>query len=86
MVGWTVNLHGNTAGDHRQVDAQIAAVFADEFEQKLHGPVDLSTFDWIWDQYEKLAEGGKRYSDKFRPTRPANLAEAGEGCFGIPVK
>lgn len=78
MIGWTLNLHGNAAFGPRQIDSQAAAEFADELDRRLQGPMNISDIDWIWDRYESFSEGGKSYSDKYRPTRPENLATAGE--------
>ena len=43
--------------------------FADELEHRIHGPVDLKTIDWIWDEIERISKYGKKYSDDWRPGR-----------------
>jgi hypothetical protein len=86
IIGWTVNLHANCVADFTQVTAIGQDSFASEFEEKLRGSVDISTIDWVWDQYAKFTKSGKLYSDKYRPTKSDDLKHAEEGCFGIPVK
>jgi hypothetical protein len=86
VVGWTVNLHANCNADFTKVDPNKRELFAAELEKKLRGPVDMSMIDWIWDEYERITQLGKSYSDKYRPTKSDDLKHAEEGCFGIPVK
>jgi hypothetical protein len=85
VVGWTINLHGNCGPFIRPEQWGAAEAFADEFERRLQGPVDLSTIDWIWDEYCLFSKYGQAYSDKYRPTRPETFRGAKEGCFGFHV-
>jgi hypothetical protein len=74
VVGWTGTAVGNIFFVPSSVkDNQKYYDFADEFEQRLQGNVDMSTINWVWDQYEELSEIGRGYSERFRPTTPERL-------------
>jgi hypothetical protein len=84
-VGWTLNLHANCAA-YATTSLDELELFEERLEAKLRGRVDLTTIDWIWDEYERITDCGKRYSDKYRPTKSPVFQEAAEGCFGLGVK
>jgi hypothetical protein len=86
MVGWTINMHCNSAGGYSWVDRDKMAPFLVEFERRLQGPVGVETIDWLWDEYVRITEGGHRYDEKNRPTRSPELLTAEPGCFGIGIK
>ena len=78
---WTWNLHGNY-GDISYFDARARYPFLAEFDRRLVGKVDLSTVDWIWDQYVLHTRGGRRYSNNYRPTTAERLKEASLDRYG----
>ncbi len=75
MVDWTLNLHAN-CGAYQWANRKQRWQFLEEFERRLHGPVDPATIDWIWDEYVRHAKNGKSYSDRYRPTRSPDLKRA----------
>jgi hypothetical protein len=77
----TWNLHANY-GPITYFDSRARYPFLTEFDRRLEGKVDLSTIDWIWDQYSQQTQGGKRYSDQYRPTTPERLKEASLDQYG----
>ena len=81
IVGWTHNLHGNCAKVGQRVERGWRDGFAAELERRLRGPITLGDIDWIWDEYVLHTPLGRRYSDRFRPTRSEGLQQAREGCF-----
>jgi len=85
IVGWTQNLHGNCANVGQRVEGGWRDGFAPELERRLRGPITLGDIDWISDEYVLHTPLGRRYSDRWRPTRTEGLQQAHEGCFGIPV-
>ncbi len=72
-INWTWQLHANY-GPYWNWDRNERQRFIEELEQRVNGPVDMATIDWIWDQYVELTDGGKNYDDN-RPTLPESLAE-----------
>jgi hypothetical protein len=74
-VSWTHHLHSNCSHYPVFPTARLRA-FEDELNTRLEGEVDLSTIDWIWDEYVNYARGGQQYSNEYRPTTPARLREA----------
>jgi hypothetical protein len=82
IVGWTLNGHGNSVvakrpglGGPRIPRAEMDRFLA-ELRQRLSGPVDLQTINWIWDEFVRLApESGRHYSERYRPTSPEKLRE-----------
>jgi hypothetical protein len=84
VVLWTINAHGNTLPMMRPlpliVKRRIPRAEMDRFQaelrQRLSGPVDLATIDWIWDEFERLApDFGPEYSRRYRPTSPEKVRE-----------
>jgi|SRR5262245_4006302 len=86
VIGWTLNLHANCGGSAGAEGREWQEAFVAELKRRLQGPVGLNTIDWIWDEYERATRHGKDYSDRWRPTRPENLAQAEYVSFGIQVK
>ena len=80
-VHWTWNLHANY-GPVSYFDARSRDTFLAEFDQRLKRQVDLSTIDWIWDQYALHTRGGRSYSDQYRPTTAEGLKEASLDRYG----
>jgi hypothetical protein len=71
-VRWTLTAHANCCSAPeilRTRDRAELQRFADELEHRLRGPVDLEIIDWIWDEFERISEHGKKYSDGYRPGR-----------------
>jgi hypothetical protein len=85
IFGWTLNLHGNCANVGQRFERGWRDGFASELERRLRGPITLGDIDWIWDEYALHTPLGRRYSDRFRPTRAEDLQKAHEGCFFLPV-
>jgi hypothetical protein len=77
VVAWTLNGHGNILEFKQDIPQAERDLFVSELRERLAGPaVDLSTIDWIWDQYERLWPGyGPVYSGRYRPTSPERLRE-----------
>ena len=70
---WTWNLHTNCGGYEDWRNSGDRASFSAEFDRRLQAAVDLSTIDWIWDQYASRATGGRDYASLYRPTDPGNI-------------
>jgi hypothetical protein len=82
VVGWTTTAHGNTLAATRWIPREQMDNFESELHLRLQGPVDITTIDWIWDEFERLAPNyGPEYSRKYRPTSPEQLREFEEGPF-----
>lgn len=80
VVGWTLNAHGNTLPFRMLIPRAEMARFETELRERLSGPVDLNTVDWIWDEFVRLCgDGARRYSDNWRPTRAGRLREPEKG-------
>lgn len=85
-VGWTLNLHANCGVPYGGVKVRDLRAFQTRLRSKMGEPVDMSTIDWIWDEYERITRLGVNYSQKHRPTRSPHLAKAVPGCFGLWVE
>ena len=84
IVNWTLNAHSNTLVATRQMPREEMDRFETELKQRLQGPVDLGTIDWIWDEFVRLAPGwGPSYSERWRPTSPEKLREFEESSDTI---
>jgi hypothetical protein len=77
----TWNLHANCGG-YEYFDLAYRERFLAQLDCKLNGRVDLSTIDWIWDQYVNHSRGGSRYSLLYRPSTPEHLRELSGGKWG----
>lgn len=83
LVGWTINLSTNCGFQFKgKVPRRELDDFAEELERRSQAP-DVTTIDWIWDNYVRLTDVGPSY-DRFRPTRPGSGWEKAQvGCFGL---
>ena len=77
VVGWTSTavysvffMPSSINDDQRYFD------FADELDRRLQGKVEMSTIDWIWDNFEEIGKHGRSYSEQYRPTTPERLRAA----------
>jgi hypothetical protein len=86
MVGWTINLHSNSAAARQWVDRGEIWPFVEELERRLQGPVTVATIDWIWDEYARITKGGRLYGERYRPTQSSDLQHAQPGFWGIRVR
>jgi hypothetical protein len=86
VVGWTHNGVDNCFFSPSHIkDEERYYHFADELKRRIQSRVDLSTIDWIWDEFETISTGGRSYSDNWRPTTPEHFREAGPTDFGFDV-
>ena len=81
-VAWTLNLHGNSL---LQFQASLGDIteFRSELGDRLNGPVDMSTINWIWDRYAGLCSGGENYQ-RFRPQMNDEILKGGAN-WGLAV-
>ncbi len=75
IVFWTLNAHGNCLTFSPEIPQPEHDRFLADLRERLRGPVDLESIDWIWDELVRLTSNGKRYSDRYRPTTPERLQE-----------
>lgn len=76
VVAWTLNGHCNILEFRQEIPQRARDKFLLGLRGKLGKPVDLSTIDWIWDQFEILSPSyGPIYSANYRPTSPKRLHE-----------
>jgi hypothetical protein len=87
VVAWTLNAKANCIDFAHRIPQGERDRFLAELRERVRGPVDLATIDWIWDEIIRLTPGGQRYSDNWRPTSPERLQEFEEGnlTWGIEV-
>ena len=86
MVGWTINLHANSAAANQWVDRCEIWPFVEELERRLQEPVTVATVDWIWDEYARIITGGRLYGERYRPTQSPDLQHVQPGVWGIRVR
>jgi|APCry1669189000_1035189.scaffolds.fasta_scaffold227795_1 hypothetical protein len=86
MVGWTINLHANSAAAKKWVDGGEIWPFVEELERRLKEPVTVATIDWIWDEYARFTKFGRLYGERYRPTQSPDLQHVQPGVWGIRVR
>jgi hypothetical protein len=86
LVGWTINLHANSAAANQWVDRGEIWPFVEELERRLQEPVTVATVDWIWDEYARITTGGRLYGERYRPTQSPELQHVQPGVWGIRVQ
>jgi hypothetical protein len=74
-VAWTSNLHGNSLL-FSQAKIEDLRRFHNELEERVTGPVDMTTILWIWDRYASLTEAGERYQ-RFRQMMLDEISQVG---------
>ncbi len=76
----TWNLHSNY-GTYEYFDLKYRNTFLAQLDRRLIGKVNLSTIDWIWDEYVKHSNGGSHYSQLYRPSthEPCTSSPKGSG-------
>jgi hypothetical protein len=87
VVAHTINAWANCLTFTKNIPPAEMDRFEHELHQRVQGPVDLATIDWIWDEVVRLTPNGQSYSDDWRPTTPFWLAEYEKGnhSFGLEV-
>jgi hypothetical protein len=75
VVGLTLNAHANCFVIQKDLPVEEMERFEAGLRSRLKGTVDLAIIDWIWDEIVRLTRNGKSYSESYRPTSPAKLAE-----------
>jgi len=60
-VYWAVNAHTNVFIGEHGASFQSMKRFGDQLDDKLKAELDITIFDWIWDQLEQAGAAGKRY-------------------------
>lgn len=89
VVAWTLNGHANCLTFSPCVAQHDRDHFVTDLRERLRGPVDLQTIDWIWDEFVRLAPSwGPSYSERWRPTHPDKLREfeqSGPTWLGVEV-
>ena len=85
LVGWTINLHANTAGPVSSFDHSYRDRLNIVLKKDVLTDDDI---DEIWRIYSLATPTGKKYSDTFSPLRPddSDRKAAQRGCFNMWVK
>jgi hypothetical protein len=68
LIGWTLNLHDNTASLPGHLDLIRAKKFSVELRRLKTCTLGLQDIDWIWDQYAEFTTDGRLYGQRYRPT------------------
>lgn len=66
-TGWAFTALANVCVNENCAPIAELRCFRVEFETRLHGPVDLSTTDWIWKRLGETGPHGQRYRKRFEP-------------------
>ena len=75
VVEWTLSAQVNCLRFQKSIKREDMDRFERELTERVSGPVDLKTIDWIWDEIARISMQGKRYGEIWRPTTPDRLAE-----------
>ena len=75
VVEWTLSAQVNCLRFQKSITREDMDRFERELTERVSGPVDLKTIDWIWDEIARISMHGKRYGETWRPTTPDRLAE-----------
>ena len=80
-ITWTSLFHKNYGMSPVFVPTGDLVRIHRELQSRIEHGTDLTTIDWIWDQYIKAHPRAAAY-ERFRPTAPANLADFEAGVIG----
>ncbi|VTR93265.1 Uncharacterized protein OS=Rhodopirellula europaea SH398 GN=RESH_04568 PE=4 SV=1 [Gemmata massiliana] len=74
VVGWTLNDFRGWLAKSTHIRQEDRGRFLTELRDRLSGPVDLGTVDWLYDELERLTS---RFGPPFfwRPTTPERLRQ-----------
>lgn len=68
-LSWTANLIGQEYSSPVDSDPDSLKQLYQALDDRIKGPVDLTTLQWVWDQCEKAPRAGAEYAIKFRSVR-----------------
>ena len=80
-IAWTLRLNENY-GSYPYVSTHDLGRIAEGLEERIGRGPDLTTIDWVWDQYIEAYPPASTY-ERFRPTSPQNRAEFQGGGNGV---
>jgi len=68
-VDWTTNLIAQVYFAPDKGDPDSLQHMCESLDQKIKGPVGLTTLQWVWEQCEKAPRRGAEYAIRFRDVR-----------------
>jgi mannose-6-phosphate isomerase-like protein (cupin superfamily) len=76
-TNWAVTAYGNVCASPEHVSLEELRRFNTDLAERLLGPVDLATVDWVWDHLGRTGPHGRSYREQFEPQYRAGLGVAG---------
>jgi hypothetical protein len=72
-TSWAVTAYGNVCFTESHVPLDELRRFHDDVKERLEGPVNLATIDWVWQRLGETGLHGAQYRDRFEPQYLENL-------------
>jgi predicted outer membrane lipoprotein len=64
-AGWAITAYGNVCFSPEHTPLKELKQFCAELEERLHGPVDFKTIDWIWERLGRTGQVGQHYRQSY---------------------
>lgn len=77
-TGWAITAYHNICFNANHTTLKELDSFVADTEERLNGPVDLATIDWIWARLAATGPHGEAYASRFLPQYRATV-------YGIPI-
>ena len=75
-TGWAITASCNVCCSSEGVTLEELKRFRADLEERLRGPVDLATVDWIWERLGRTGPHGRKYQQQFEPQYRESLGPA----------
>ena len=66
-TAWAMTAYHNICFSAEHVPLESLKDFINDAEDKLAGPVDLNSVDWVWSRLAECSSSGEQYRDRFEP-------------------
>jgi hypothetical protein len=64
-AGWAITAYCNVCCSPEHTPLKDLKQFCAELEERLHGPVDFKTIDWIWERLGRTGQVGQHYRQRY---------------------
>jgi hypothetical protein len=78
-TNWAITAYANVCFSPEHVSLEELKRFRADLEERLRGPVNLGTVDWIWQRLGQTGPHGLSYQQRFEPQYREGLEVAKEG-------
>lgn len=72
---WLQTAYSNICFSPDYVPHDELRLFLADLEERLRGPVELTTWDWVWDRLGQTGPHGRSYQQKYEPGYRLDIRE-----------